>query len=125
MHRYTDQELDPNIFLEDVKLKTITNAGLNAHSFGLGWQDQMIRVQNDLDSIEGSDIDQKMVYPETTDVSAVKSSLYNLFNKLGMRNTVRVYVNNHADDDNTANVTIKRSRLLDIQNALNNRQRFM
>jgi hypothetical protein len=125
MYRYTDQELDPNIFLEDVKLKTINKAGLNAHNFGLGWQDQMIRVQNDLDSIEGSDIKQETMYPETTDSSAVKSSLYNLFNKLGMRNTVRVYVNNHADDENTANVTIKRSRVLDIQNALNNRQRFM
>jgi len=125
VNMYTNQEMDPNIYLEDVKLKTIRKEGQNEHDFGLGWQEQMIRVQNDLDRIQGSDIDQTPAYPETTDVSAVKSSLYSLFNKLGLRNNTRVYVNNHIDDDNNVEIVIKRDRLIEIQNALNNRQRFM
>ena len=122
---YSQQELDPNIFLEDVKLKTVNEAGLNAHSFGLGWQDQMIRVQNDLDKIEGSDVSNKESYPEVVDVSAIKSSIYAVFNKLNITNKTRVFVNNHADDDNSLTVVIQRERLQTFKTAIDNRRRWV
>ncbi len=122
---YTRQEMDPNIMLEDVKLKTINKAGLNVHDFGLGWQDQMMRTQNDLDRIEGSDVSARPMNVEVTDVSAVKAAAYALLNKLGIRNTTRVYVNNHADDDNNLTVVIQREKLQEMKNALNNRGKWM
>jgi hypothetical protein len=122
---YTMQQLDPNIYMEDIKLKTINKAGLNAHDFGLGWQDQMMRTQNDMNRINAANIGDTPESSSRLEVGAVRSSILALFNKLGIDGTVRVFINNHSDNDNNANITIQRGRLQELRNSLGLRERFL
>ncbi len=37
---------NPNVNLDDIKLKSVEKEGFDAHDFGLGWKDQMRRMDN-------------------------------------------------------------------------------
>lgn len=124
--RYTNQELDPNIQLDDIKLKTIQSQGLNEHDFGLGWQDQMLRVQNDLTSIRASSIDNPEIYTESNvNAAEVRSSIYTILTRFGASGTVNVYINEHSDDFNEAIVTLQRDNLQELSQGLANRRRYL
>jgi hypothetical protein len=123
---YTMQQLDPSVMLEDIKLKTINREGLNEHDFGLGWQDQMIRVQNSMDQIQAANMEtQPIKSASNTDVGSVRSAVFALFNKAGIRGRVRIFVNNHADNDNNVTLTIQRDRLQSLRDVVSNRERFL
>lgn len=63
--------------LEDVKIKTIENEGMNAHDFGLGWYDDMRRIKNSPHDIDPIDIDHPEVSynPKNIDVAGLKRTL--------------------------------------------------
>lgn len=122
---YTMQQLDPSVMLEDIKLKTINREGLNAHDFGLGWQDQMIRVQNSMDDIQAASMEAQPERISRVSVGAVKSAVLATLNRAGINGRVRIFVNNHADNDNNVTLTIQRDRLQSLRNVVSNRERFL
>lgn len=123
---YTMNELDPSIELEDIKLKTIQEQALNVHDFGLGWQKQMIRVQNNLDNIQASDINANARnIKNVTDVGSIKSTLYDVLNKISQNNRVQIFINQHSDGNNKLSITIQRGKLESLRNAINNRRKYL
>ena len=119
---YTMRELDPSIVLDDIKLKTINKEGLHGHDFGLGWQEQLIRMQNTEADIYASNIHAEQIEVEHFDVGAVKSALMSLFNNQGVRARVNVYNNNYSNNDNIVYLTVQRDRTADIRQAITFRE---
>lgn len=124
-YSYTSQELDPNIELEDIKLKTIQKEGLNAHDFGLGWQTQMMRVQNDLERIEASDLEMAGAVSTEQSPSTIRYAISNMLSSLGIKAQVRVNVNNTSSVGNYVQLTIQRDNLKKMLSSIDNRQRFL
>jgi hypothetical protein len=120
--------LDPSVRLEDIKLKTINEAGLNAHDFGIGWNDQLARLQDNYNAIA-------YVKPEEMDLSNqgsanissshVRYAIVECLRNNGVMGRANVYINAGADDMNSVTITIKRSRARTITNALNNRREYL
>jgi len=122
---YSMQQLDPSVMLEDIKLKTINKAGLNAHDFGLGWQEQMVRVQNDLNRIDEVNLNAQPISPEILDPSVVKSAIYMILNKMGVKGRVSLYINNHTESTNFAHITIQRDNTQSLLNSLSIRDKWI
>ena len=48
--------MDPTVNADDIQAVTVANAGLDNHDFGMGWRDQMRRINNSAGSIVPIDI---------------------------------------------------------------------
>ncbi len=125
--QYDMRALDPGMMTEDIKLKAINNAGLNAHDFGLGWNEQMARVQDQMESIVDMDaLDASMDRTSSIDPGTIRTGIQNLLIQYGLNARVRVNVNNHVQgDSNLVTMTIQHNRLQEIRDAVDFRGRFM
>lgn len=121
--------LDPSVRLEDIKLKTINEAGLNAHDFGLGWNDQLARLQDNYSKIgyvKMQDIDKEPEYASPNlSSSQVRYAIMEALRGAGVSGRANVYINAGADDVNSVTVTIKRNRARAVTNALGNRSEYL
>lgn len=122
---YTTQQLDPSVMLDDIKLKSVQQEGLNSHDFGLGWQEQMLRVQNDMDRIGVSNLGATPQDPEILDPTIVKSALYSILNQMGLNGRINIYINSHIDEQNSVNITVQRDNINTIRNSLSMRDRWV
>jgi hypothetical protein len=117
--------LDPSVQLEDIKLKTIEEAGLNAHDFGLGWNQQLYRVMDSYNNIRPANMALELPdQPSNINAGQVRQAVMDLIRSNGFKGSAQVYINNGADDVNVVNVTIRRDRSLTIIRALDYRERY-
>jgi hypothetical protein len=117
--------LDPSVQLEDIKLKTIEEAGLNAHDFGLGWNEQMYRLQGSYNKIHGANMVSDNSYtPSSLNPGQVRQTIIEVSSKMNINASAQVYINEGADDVNSLNITIRRDRSLAVINALRNREKY-
>ena len=120
--------MDPRVNLEDVQLKVIQNEGMDAHEFGLGWNEQMLRVQESQNQIQEQTINDLQYRGEqlgpNLNSAHVRGLINSLFNKEGIRASSQVYISNIGNDFNSLNITVRRDRSRTIINALNNRERY-
>jgi hypothetical protein len=119
--------MDPSVLLDDIKLKTIEDKGLKAHDFGLGWNEQQLRIQENINQIHSVD---NLQLEETSlgggsnvNSSIVRNAINGFFSKQGIYANVRVYIN-HSIDVNNINITIKRDNMQSQIQSLRNRARY-
>lgn len=121
--------LDPSVRLEDIKLKTVNEAGLNSHDFGLGWNDQLARLQEDYNNIGYVNQSAMRDLPDhatpNLSPSQVRYTIMEFLRNRGIQGRANVYVNAGADDINSITVTIKRDRSRAVTNALSNRSEYL
>lgn len=117
--------LDPGTRLEDIQLKTIEERGFDVHEFGLGWNEQMLRMQMANNSVQSANIEEEAQIP-TPNLSSghIRGVINNLFRQHGINARSMVYINNGANDVNTVNITVRKDRSRAVIEALNNRKRF-
>jgi hypothetical protein len=127
--RFDASLLDPSVKLEDIKLRTVNEAGLNAHEFGIGWNDQQLRMQQDYNRIayvKRSDINGNVESaPINLSPSHVRYTITEYLREHGIKARANVYINGGADDANNITITIKRDRSQAIINALENREKYI
>lgn len=120
--------LDPSVELEDIKLKTVEDAGFNAHDFGLGWNQQLLRMQNVENQIQGARIDARE-RPDLTSPSLspehIRMTLQQIIKDFGVFGRVNIYINEGANDVNQVEITVKRDRSQSVMNALMRRKRYV
>lgn len=120
--------LDPNVPLEDIELKTINERGFDQFEFGLGWNEQMLRIQDSNQKIKAAQIERINQPREdlgyNLNSANIRGIINNLFSKDNIRSFTKVYVDVNQDNFNYIDVIIKRDRSQTITNALNNRKKF-
>lgn len=121
--------LDPSVLVEDIKLKTVKEEGLNAHDFGLGWNDQLVRLQenyNDIGYVRPGAITGGIEAASLNlSPSHVRYTIVEYLRNNGLNGRANVYINAGADDMNVVNITIKRDRSQTIVNALEDRREYL
>lgn len=122
-YNFDQSVMDPRIELDDIKLKTIEDKGFEAHDFGLGWNEQLLRIKESQYEIPSANISEAVTFTPNLSSSQIRQQLYSLFNQLGIRGTANVYINN-MDGPNVVNLTIRRDRSLAVINALRNRKQY-
>lgn len=122
-YNFDQSMMDPRIELDDIKLKTIEDKGFEAHDFGLGWNEQLLRIKESQYEIPSANISEAVTFTPNLSSSQIRQQLYSLFNQLGIRGTANVYINN-MDGPNVVNLTIRRDRSLAVINALRNRKQY-
>ena len=119
---------DPNVELEDIKLKTLESQGFDAHEFGLGWNKQQYRMSKYQNEIHASTMNQ-LSEPGPTNHNLnqgqIRSAIINQLNQQGIKSTASVNLNTHSNGNNIINVIIKRDRSRAITDALYNRNKWM
>jgi len=119
--------MDPVVNLEDVELKVIQNEGMDAHEFGLGWNEQMLRVQESQNIISERTLDelQPILDPVGPNLNSahIRGLINNLFNKDGIYSNTQVYINN-IGTENILNILVKRNRSRTIIDALKRRKKY-
>jgi hypothetical protein len=119
--------MDPRVPLEDIELKTVQQHGLDQFEFGLGWNQQMLRMQENNLNIQAANIERFNGSPEplgdNMSPANVKGIINNYFSKSGIRSSSQVYID-QTINYNQINVTIRRDRANTVINALNNRQKY-
>jgi len=126
---YDMRMLDPMLRTEDIKLKAINNAGLNAHDFGLGWAPQLLRAQDAMDRMPDPNINQINFNENNADMmdpGTVKGAIMNMLHSMGLKGRVTVFINNHVDGgSNKATITLQHNRVQEIRDAVDFRERYM
>jgi len=120
--------LDPGVQLEDVQLKTIESRGMDAHEFGLGWNEQMLRMQqtrNQVTEVKRGEMAQ--VAPENPNLNSghIRGVINNLCRKSGVYSKAMVYIHNNSTSLNTINLTVRTNKSRVIINSIRNRNRYM
>ncbi len=124
-HKFDRSILDPSVRLEDIKLKTVEDAGFSAHDFGLGWNDQMYRMQDNYNKIRSAEIAPAQEYsPPDINSGQVRQAIINMIHQRNYKGSAAVYVNEGANDINFLNITIRRDRSLTIINAMRNASQY-
>jgi hypothetical protein len=124
---FNEQIMDPRMQLDDIKLKVVESRGYDAHEFGLGWNDQMIRVQNTFNNIQDinkAEYERLPTSDPSINPAQVRSAISNLINSNGLKANVNVYINNGRSNGNAVTINIKRDRAQTIVNALSNRKKY-
>jgi len=116
--------IDPAANLDDIKLKVINNQSFNAHDFGLGWNEQLLRTQAYYDEIPKTDINESFrEVSNNMNAVSIRSAIMEIIFKHGVKGSAQVYINPNKDI-NVANVTIRRDRSRAIFDALKFRRNF-
>jgi hypothetical protein len=126
-YAFNSQIMDPRIPLEDIKLKVVESRGYDAHEFGLGWNEQMLRVQNTFNRIQDINRNEYSRIPTADpqiNSSQVRSAILNLVSSKGLKANVNVYINNGRSDENTVTIQIRRDRAQSVIRSLNNRKKY-
>jgi intein/homing endonuclease len=119
--------LDPSVPLDDIKLKTVQEQGFDQFEFGLGWNEQMLRLQESNMDIKAANIEKLNNYsPPSPNINqaGIRGAINNLFSKDGIKSSVQVYINNNSDEHNQIDILIRRDRSRTIFNALNRREKY-
>lgn len=126
-YAFNEQILDPRVNLEDVKLKVVESRGYAAHEFGLGWNEQMLRIQNSVNTVHDINRAQYTEIPTApSDVNPgqVRGSILNLIHNNGLKGNANVYINNGREGPNAVVVKIRRDRARSVVTALRNRKKY-
>ena len=124
-YRFDESVLDPSVVLDDIKLKTIEESGYESHDFGLGWNEQVLRIQNNYNDLQGVNItEENRNFSNDINPAQIKKSINDVFQSSNIRVLSRVYVNNWMDDANKLTIRIQRDSSQSIINALGNRERY-
>lgn len=125
---FNQSVLDPGVNLEDIKLKVIENQGMDAHEFGLGWNEQMLRIQESQNNIQARTVEdlQYSGAPVGPNLSSahVRGLINNLFNRSGIKSSTQVYINNSGANVNNITLVIRRDRSRTILDAINRRNKY-
>lgn len=125
---FSRELMDPSVMLQDIKLKTVEEAGFDAHEFGLGWNEQMLRLQQNYNRIASVDSARYNSQPEyiVPDISPahVRQSIIGIFARYGIDARAQVYINTGANDSNVLNITVRRDRSQSIMMSLRNYDRY-
>lgn len=127
-YAFNEKILDPRVPLEDIKLKTLESQAYDVHEHGLGWNEQMLRVQNNFNEIEAvkrQEYNNPPTATPTLSSSQVRSAISNLINNSGLKGRVNVYINNGRDGPNSITINIRRDRALSALRALKNRESYI
>ena len=123
--QYDMRVLDPGMRTEDIKLKVVKSEGLNAHDFGLGWGEQMMRVQDNMESIAKPDVKNDYDHSSLINPGTVRMAIMNLLINHGLNPKVQVYVNDHVNSDrNRVTVTVQHNKLTEIRRAIDFRRKY-
>jgi len=115
--------MDPRINVDDIKLKAIEDYGYNCHDFGLGWNEQMLRIKESELNIPKSNLNDDIPYTPNLSSTQIRGQIYELLHQSGIKCNVNVYINN-MDGPNVVNLTVRRDRSLVAINALRNRRKY-
>lgn len=126
-YKFDQSVLDPNINLDDIKLKTIQEQGFDQFEFGLGWNEQMLRIQESNRDIKSSNIQRlnpknDSDYPNISPAN-LRGSISNMLYKMNIKSNVQVYVDTTVDK-NYVQVVVRKNRSKVIINALRNREKY-
>lgn len=127
-YRFDASIFDPSIELEDIKLRTIEKKGFDAHEFGLGWNEQQLRMlqyQNDIQAADIQKYSPNEIVSPNINQGQIKMSIINALKSEGIYCTVNVFVNNYNNTNNVVNIIIKRDRSRSIEESLHNRDKWM
>ena len=126
-YKFDRSIMDPSVNLEDVKLKTVQAAGFDQFEFGLGWNEQMLRMQETNNNVQAANIQRLESSPESLGPNIsqanVRGMINNLFIKDGVRSSTQVYIDNTLDI-NQLEFVIRRDRSRTMINALNKRDKY-
>ena len=124
-YKFDRSILDPSVNLEDIKLKTVEEAGFAAHDFGLGWNQQMYRMQSSYNDIRAAEIAPAAEYsPPDINAGQVRQAIMEALYRRNYKGSASVYINEGARDINFVNITIRRDRSLTVINALRNETEY-
>ena len=120
--------MDPSMSFEDIKMKTVEDLGFDSHDFGLGWNDQIVRMQDQYNSINTAASEGTLAEYNRESISLnsghVRQALTSALS--GYSDNVRAQIYIHDDSqENFINITVRRDRSKAIINALDNRERYM
>ncbi|MCK9429445.1 MAG: hypothetical protein M0R17_05535 [Candidatus Omnitrophica bacterium] len=127
-YKFSKQIMDPAVNLEDIELKTINQEGLDKFEFGLGWNEQMLRIQQSNRSIQAETISR--LNPETQSLGPnissanIRGLINNYFSSNNIKSSTNVYIDNTQEEYNQLEVVIRRDRSRTVINALNNRKKY-
>lgn len=121
-YKFDKSIFDPSVFLEDIEMKTVQDQGMKEHDFGLGWNEQLLRLQ---EGVNPRPVDTEEYMSNTNEANPlqVKSSLSNIFIGSDISPNIQVYINN-SFDTNIVNVTVRRDRSRSIARALRNSEQY-
>lgn len=126
-YRFDRSIMDPSVNLDDIKLKTVQEAGFDQFEFGLGWNEQMLRLQEMNHNVQAANIQrlEPTTEPLGPNISPanVRGMINNLFSKEGIKSSTQIYVDNTLDI-NRLEFTIRRDRSRSVINALNRREKY-
>ena len=104
----------PMASLEDIQVKTLDRAGLDAHEFGLGWADQRRRMAHSPflpGPIDIYDSTGETFYPENlVTPGEVRQALENTIRQMNLKGSVSVNVTSGTNTQSTVTVNITRAR---------------
>lgn len=125
--KFNRSVMDPSVNLDDIKLKTVQAAGFDQFEFGLGWNEQMLRMQESNTAIQAANIErfnpQESSLGPNVSQASVRGLITDLFNKDNVRSSTQIYIDNTLDV-NILEFTIRRDRSRTIINALNKRRKY-
>ena len=125
-YQFNKSVMDPRIPLEDIELKTIESHGFDVHEFGLGWNEQMVRLQGANNQIQAANIEKYSPTPGNgNEVNAgnIRGIINNLFARENVPVSTRVFLDETLDN-NILEVMVRRDRSKSIINALSNREKY-
>lgn len=127
-YKFSRAIMDPASNLEDIKLKTINEEGFDQFEFGLGWNEQMLRIQESNKKIEAETRNRLTPISESLgpNISSanIRGMINNIFNKNNIKSSTQVYIDNSQTEYNYLNVLVRRDKSKTIINALNNREKY-
>ena len=94
--------MDPTQNIEDFQAVTIANAGLDNHDFGMGWRDQMNRINSGASSAVPININANSVeMPDPTNISpeTLTIALRDILNRAGYEGSVVNVSSSYAMSD--------------------------
>lgn len=123
-YQFTNQQLDPALNIEDMKLKVLNSEGYNSHDFGIGWNEQLYRMQNSENDIPLSNIQSSAPVTTNTDPGRIKYVIQNIIISAGLKGKVNLHINTSNDDFNFAQIIVKKDKSMAITRALGNRLKW-
>ena len=126
-YQFDKSIMDPRIPLDDIKLKTVQQMGLDKFEFGLGWNEQMLRMQENNLNIQA--VNEDRLVPQSESMSPnisqakVRGMISDLFSRSGIKSSSQIYVDNTLDINNV-DIMIRRDRSQTLVNALNRRKKY-
>lgn len=122
-YKFDNSIMDPSVDLSDIQLKTIQEQGLDQFEFGLGWNEQMLRMQESNKKVSPIDIALKEAPTSTLNPGIIRATINDLFFKNNIKCSSQVYINN-GDEVNRLNIIVRRDRSLTVINALDYRRKY-